>query len=253
MIHEVDEALRSLIKREALGGADVEVVLDAPKKDWAARCTAPTIDLYLYDIREVASRRHAGTMDVRNESGHVIARKPWPRVFRLSYLLTAWTQRPEDEHRLLSAVLGCFMRHETFPSELLSETLTACGEPPRFSVAQPPPQDRQISEIWSALGGELKASLDLAVLATVETGVVEKAGALVRELPRIAVLDGTAPSEEVGRRGRGARVPVSPEAVSISPDGVAAVWSDDGVGEVVRGGKDSAPGRSVRVRSMPRK
>jgi hypothetical protein len=246
MIHDLDEALRCLIKREALDGGDVEVVLDAPKKDWAARCTAPTIDLYLYDIREVSSRRHAGTLDVRDELGHVAARKPWPRVFRLSYLLTAWTQRPEDEHRLLSAVLGCFMRHESFPADLLSEASALFVEPPRISIAQPPPQDRQISEIWSALGGELKASLDLVVLATIETGAIQKAGALVRELPRFAVRDAEGRSEEVGRGGPGTRVPIPPKAV-------AGVWSDDGEGEVVRGGKEPEPGRSLRVRPMPRK
>ena len=40
MIGEVDEALRTLV-REAVGSPDVEVVLDAPTKDWAARRNAP--------------------------------------------------------------------------------------------------------------------------------------------------------------------------------------------------------------------
>lgn len=262
MIHDVDEALKALIKREALGGADVEVVLDAPRKDWAARCTAPTIDLYLYDIREVANRRRAGTMDVRDHDGHVTARKPYPRTFRLSYLLTAWTQRPEDEHRLLSATLGCFLRHEIFPEDLLSETLAGSVEAPRISVAQGPPQDRQVSDIWSALGGELKASLDLNVVATIETGVIERAAALVREIPRIAVSERSGASEPApGRRaasrrsaaGTGAReAATGADPADARPRVLAGVWHDD-EGEVVRGGKDAEPGRSVRVRGMPRR
>ena len=41
MIHEVDSALRALIEREASGTRDVEVVFDAPTKDWASRRNAP--------------------------------------------------------------------------------------------------------------------------------------------------------------------------------------------------------------------
>ena len=34
MIQDVDESLRALIRREALDGTDVEVVLDAPTREW---------------------------------------------------------------------------------------------------------------------------------------------------------------------------------------------------------------------------
>nr|WP_308198993.1 Pvc16 family protein [Saccharothrix sp. S26] len=57
MIHEVDEALRRLVRDDALRGTDVEVAFDAPTKDWAARRNAPTVDVYLYDIREDLRRR----------------------------------------------------------------------------------------------------------------------------------------------------------------------------------------------------
>ena len=52
MIQDVDESLRALIRRDALSGTDVEVLLDAPNREWAARRNSPTLDLYLYDIRE---------------------------------------------------------------------------------------------------------------------------------------------------------------------------------------------------------
>jgi len=53
MIYEVDEALRAMVRRDALPGSDVEVVFDAPTKDWASRRNTPTVDIYLYDIRAV--------------------------------------------------------------------------------------------------------------------------------------------------------------------------------------------------------
>ena len=113
MIHDVDESLRALIRRDALAGTDVEVVLDAPTREWSARRNSPTLDLYLYDIREDLRRRENGLIDVHDEAGRVTARRRPPRYYKLSYLVTAWTQRPEDEHRLLSAVLACFLRTTT--------------------------------------------------------------------------------------------------------------------------------------------
>src|SRR3712207_8546461 len=52
-------------------------------------------------------------------NGMIEARHSPPRYFKFSYLITAWTQRPEDEHRLLSAVLRCFLRYEVIPSEVV--------------------------------------------------------------------------------------------------------------------------------------
>src|SRR6478752_691959 len=63
VIHEVDVALRSLIEREATDGTEVEVVFDAPTKDWAGRRNVPTIDVYLYDIREDLRRRERGLIN----------------------------------------------------------------------------------------------------------------------------------------------------------------------------------------------
>jgi hypothetical protein len=52
MIQDVDESLRALVRRDAVPGNEVEVLLDAPTKDWASRRNTPTLDLYLYDLRE---------------------------------------------------------------------------------------------------------------------------------------------------------------------------------------------------------
>ncbi|TQK44171.1 uncharacterized protein DUF4255 [Streptomyces sp. SLBN-118] len=163
MIHEIDEALRSLISAEMLSGADVSMVFDAPTRDWAARRSGPVIDLYLYDIREDLKRRERGLVNEYDDRGIVVARRLPPRYFALSYLVSAWTQRPEDEHRLLSTLLTGFLRHESLPSELLSGLIAESQLPVPMSIALPPPEDRAFSDVWSALGGELKPSLDLVV------------------------------------------------------------------------------------------
>lgn len=164
MIHDVDDSLRALIRREVDDHGEVEVVFDAPTKEWAARRNTPTIDLYLYDIREDMRRRQAGIVDLPNADGHTVSRRQPPRFFKLSYLLTAWTQRPEDEHRLLASLLSCFLRNDALPVDLQEGDLADNDVPLPLTLAMPPPEDRALSDVWSALGGELKPSLDLVVV-----------------------------------------------------------------------------------------
>jgi hypothetical protein len=181
MIHEVDEALRQLVRGEALAGSDVEVVFDAPTKEWAARRNAPTVNLYLYDIREDLRRRERGLINEYDDDGLITARHMPPRHIKLSYLITAWTQRPEDEHRLLSSLLFCLLGYESIPAGLLRGSLAELELPVPMTVALPPPEDRAFADVWSALGGELKPSLDVVVSAPVDAGKRHPAGPPVRE------------------------------------------------------------------------
>ena len=168
MIHDVDQLLEKLVKKDALNGSSVELVFDAPTKDWVARRNGPAVDLYLYDIREDLERRVPAWEDVRDADGErTTDRQLPPRRFSLSYLVTAWTQRPEDEHRLLSALLSAFIRNPMIKPEELEGTLAEPNLPVYIDVAQPPSQDRSLADVWSALGGELKPSLDVVVTAPI--------------------------------------------------------------------------------------
>jgi hypothetical protein len=81
MIHDVDESLRELAKRDVLNGARVEISFEAPNKDWAARRNTPTLNFYLYDIREDLTRREVQFEEIRNEFGRVVDRRKPPRLF----------------------------------------------------------------------------------------------------------------------------------------------------------------------------
>jgi hypothetical protein len=189
VIHDVDESIRGLIRREVDDHDEVEVVFDAPTKDWAARRNTPTIDLYLYDVREDMRRRQVGIVDLPGEDGHTTARRQPPRFFKLSYLLTAWTQRPEDEHRLLSSLLTCFLRHDALPVEVQVGALADNDVPLPLTLAMPPPEDRALSDVWSALGGELKPSLDLVVVLPWDLERAASTAPLVTGPPVVDVYD----------------------------------------------------------------
>jgi hypothetical protein len=173
VIHEIDDALRTLVREETLRRADVtvEVAFDAPTKDWVTRRgNVPMINLYLYDIREDLRRKQRGLLNEYRADGTIAARHMPPRHVKLSYLVTAWTQRPQDEHRLLSALLVGLIGYEALPGDLVTGSLAELGLPVPMTVALPPPEDRAFADVWTALGGELKPSLDVVVSAPVDSG-----------------------------------------------------------------------------------
>src|SRR5437868_11847381 len=274
MIQDVDESLRALVKRDALNGSKADVAFDAPNKEWSSRRNTPTVDLYLYDIREDLEQREVMWEDIRGDSRDsrlITERRPPPRRFKLSYLVTAWTQRPEDEHRLLSSLLACFLRNPTIPADALSGTLAQARQPITLSIALPPPQDRSISDVWSAMGGELKASLDLVVNAPFEIKLAVPAGPPVLEEPRFTYAQPDGETEDsavsAARSGKGRRAAAAAGAKSVGapgPGGQKASGrlrpgepvSKPGVTpdqeELVRSGKEKQPGRILRIRGVNR-
>lgn len=203
MIHEVDEVLKGLLGGGALTGSGIEVSFEAPTRDWAARRNAPVVNTYLYDIREDVARRQRGHVAVRDERDVVVRRSQPPRWFRLSYLVTAWTKTPQDEHRLLSAVLATLLPREVLPPDELPGSLRALNLSVPLTVAGIQTESRSLAEIWSALGGELKPSLDLVVTAPFPAFPEYDAGPPVTEgaMVRVSGVDGD-PAVSEGRSHR---------------------------------------------------
>ena len=228
MIHDVDETLRTLVRREVINGSDIEVVFDAPTKDWASRRNTPTIDIYLYDIREDVKRRHSGEVFSRDASGKKTGRGVLPRFFKLSYLITAWTQRPEDEHRLLSAMLGCFLKRDRIPADMTVGALADLGWPIDTTIALPPPEDRALSDVWSALGGELKPSLDLVCVVPVDLDRMVPVSPLVSDPPTFEWEGAGGQSDSVTGKSRPEPTPEDP--LPARPERtITAAWGGRGV------------------------
>jgi hypothetical protein len=248
VIHDVDEALRKLVLQYAVNGSGAEVSFEAPTKEWAARRNTPTVNVYLYDVREDLDRREIQWEEIKDESGRVTSRKPPPRRYKLSYLVTCWTQRPEDEHRLLSSLLAAFLKYETVPREVLNGTLADTPYHTFVTIALPPPKDRSLADVWSALGGELKPSLDLVVTAPFDTGRVEAAGPPVLEEPKIAVAatNGDAPGDEEPAAKGKRKAKKGAKAAEPEPEEQPVAE------ESFTRGSETAPGRQFSIRDTRR-
>jgi len=180
MLADLDESLRGLLKRElARHGFDgVDIVFDAPAKEWSATLSTPTVNLFLYDLRESQDFRPIDWEPHRDENGLRELRPPL-RV-DVSYAVTAWTRAVEDEHRLLSQVLSIMYAYPELPSDVLLGTLVNGSQ--RFPLKTRVAQERTDgkADFWSSIGGQYKASIDYVVSVSSEPGAVLERGPEVR-------------------------------------------------------------------------
>ena len=101
-------------------------------------------------------------------------------IMECSYAVTAWTQAVEDEHRLLSQVLGVLFAFPELPADALAGRLAETAQ--RFAIegriGQPKSDGK--ADFWSAVGGQYKASLDYVVTLACESGMAYERGPEVR-------------------------------------------------------------------------
>ena len=147
-----------------LAGADI--VFDRPDDQF--KPGKPTIDVFLYDIRENLDLRlnEVTTTKVGNQ---IISH---PAALRLScsYLVTAWATEGSDlalqEQRLLTEVLVVLSHYPIIPSVFLFGSLVG-QDPPLPMVALHPDALKNLAEFWSSLGSRLKASLTVTVTISI--------------------------------------------------------------------------------------
>jgi hypothetical protein len=172
MLADLDDTLRALLRRELAqhGFEAVDVAFDAPNREWSAGLSSPTVNLFLYDLREALDHRPVEWVE-RSANGKVLEARP-PLRLEATFAVTAWTREVQDEHRLLSQALSVLYAFHTLPEELLAGTLAsriAQSYPVTAMVAQGKGDGK--SDFWAAVGGEFKVSFDYVVTVSCEPGV----------------------------------------------------------------------------------
>ena len=206
MIGVIDRALEGLLRARLPLPDDVgDVSFDVPDREWGARLSRVTVNVYLFDV--APSARPAGPADKRvRPDGRVEVRAQLP-VVRLGYVVSAWAGRTSDEHELLSEVLTTVVTHQAIPEEHLPAAFPGVVQ---LGLAQR--QGRRPGDLWSGLDGRMKPALEVEV--TVPLGPQPWAAA-APSVERIAAL--VAPRPAPARRDEPA--PAAPTSVRRTPDG----------------------------------
>jgi Pvc16 N-terminal domain len=194
MLADLDETLRALLRRELErhGFDGVEIAFDAPSREWSGQLSSPTVNLFLYDLRESQDARQSEWATQRG-NGHARDVRP-PMMMECSYAVTAWTQAVEDEHRLLSQVLGVLFAFPTLPVDAMAGRLAGLADryPIEGRIAQAKADGK--ADFWNAVGGQYKASLDYVITIACESGVAFERGPEVRTQTLSARLSDGPPS-----------------------------------------------------------
>jgi hypothetical protein len=181
MLADLDESLRALLKRElARHGFDgVEVAFDAPAKEWASALSTPTVNAFLYDLRE--SKDHSPVEWEREQAKNGARERRPPLIVEASFALSAWARAVEDEHRLLSQVLAVLYAYPTLPADVLAGAL-ADPATQRYPLTASVGVGGGVggADFWSSIGGQYKASLDYVVALACEPGTYMERGPEVR-------------------------------------------------------------------------
>jgi hypothetical protein len=159
VISETDVALAQLLKSRVIGSAEIAIAFDPPNRPWIQALTGPAVNLFLFDIKENAQRREVMYEDVRDEKNVLVARRRPPARIDLHYTVSVWAApSPLVEHRILAAMLRCFLGQPLLPRELMPEALAKLEQQVVLSVGSSPKRGMFIN-----LGGDLKAGIELTV------------------------------------------------------------------------------------------
>jgi hypothetical protein len=181
VLADLDETIRQiLIAGLPVKNGEIEISFDQPRREWSARLNRPTVNLYMYDLREnTVLRQHQWERLPGNGSaGDQQAQKRTPLRVDCTYALTTWAAEAEDEHRLLTRCMLALFRYPVLPQEFLAGGLL--NQP--FDIqARLATNDKLTNpaELWSALDNELRPTIPYTLTLALDPWT-EVSGPIVR-------------------------------------------------------------------------
>ena len=199
MINDLSRTLKHLLQTVAQSEPQVFPLLQGkaiefarPDKEFKPNPQG-SVCLFLYDIRENRELRSNEPIRVVNNNGQSSIERPPTRVV-CSYLVTAWPAEKVGvdlkaklnideetavdlnllEQQLLSEVLQAFSRYPTIPADSLQGKLADPQQPlPLPMITAQAEGLTNISEFWSAIGSNLRPSLNVKATIAVQVAAPE--------------------------------------------------------------------------------
>ena len=167
MIQDLDKTIEKILyERGRMSRNDVDVSFDQPNGDWSARLARPTINAWAFDLRENLKLRNM-EFDVRAANGHG-SRSRRALRYDLTYLVTAWARKVEDEHQLLWRALGAMVQQ----TKLLAADCEGAvkDQPYDLPILVGTIGERlpNTSDLWSVLNNQMKLGFTFIVTVAVD-------------------------------------------------------------------------------------
>ena len=165
MLADLDETIRQLLIAEMpVRNDEIEISFHQPKREWSSKLSRPTVNFFLYDVRENPTLRQSAWerlpgRESRDGQAHL---KRTPYRVDCTYLVTTWATEPDDEHQLLARCLMPLLRNPVLPEDRL---LGELQRQPFEIQARLAAHDHLTNpaEVWSALDNELRPSISYII------------------------------------------------------------------------------------------
>jgi hypothetical protein len=221
VLSSLDASIREFLRaRVPLRAEDVDIEFNTPDKEWSARLTRSTVNLFLFDIRRSVNRGITG-VTTREQDGAFSRGLRAPMV-KVRYMVTVWTAEPGDEHRVLGDLLSLIAVNGEIPAEYLGGELADLGHPAELSLGAE--DGMRSTDLWGPLGVPPRASLELAVVLPAR-GPIQRAVPVPPSEVDVGLNDRNEPSRASSRRRVGGMIedPAAKGARIIGPRGTSVV------------------------------
>jgi hypothetical protein len=165
-LHEV--LARLVYEKGRISPREVDVRFDPPRRDWVGALTRPTLDFYLFDVRENVDLRHAD-LQANRAPGVTSYRLP-PRRFDLRYMVSALTTQVADEHVLLWRMLAVLLRHSTLPQDILPDSFLSL-QPGLTTQVQQTDEEQLFVDLWGGFDVHPRPTLLYVVTAPIDLDI----------------------------------------------------------------------------------
>jgi hypothetical protein len=179
MLHDLDRTIEKLLReRGKLKENEIDISFEQPTSEWSATLSRPTISCWGYDLRENLKLRSMDMEVNRNYKKNQANMRMVPMRIDITYLITAWARKAEDEHQLLWRALGTLAHYMALSPENCEGTLKEQPYDIPIMVAQITEASANMTDLWSVLDNEMKlgftfvATLALDVQRVLEAPLV---------------------------------------------------------------------------------
>jgi len=166
MIHDLDKTFENILRDQGkIQRSAIDIEFEQPTSEWSARLSRPTINMWCFDIRENLKLRTMEKSPVTYD-GMTARRTIPPRRMDVTYLVTAWANKPEDEHQLLWRALATLKRQVVLKPEDCEGELRFQNHDIRLLVADMSEPKANFTDLWSVVDNQMR--LGFPVTATLE-------------------------------------------------------------------------------------
>lgn len=165
MLQDFDKTLENLLIREGkINKNEIDINFDTPNGEWSASLNRPTLNLWAFDMRENVKLRTMQSA-TRTANGRGIREFPERRI-NITYLVTAWARKIEDEHQLIWRALAVMKRFAKLNPSITEGLVRYQTREIPLTVADMSEAEVNITDLWSVLDNQMK--LGFLVTATLE-------------------------------------------------------------------------------------